>query len=205
MGIQPIKSNAVASTDIADAAGKSAEASSGESQTPAALYGDVLILGADSMPVYTTYTQTGDYADSTIVSNSATSDAAATSDDTSTTETTDDEKWQKIVSKYSDEPMTLKNYSKMLNDLCNAGILTQDDWATAVAAASSRAVGDSVELDLQNGILGDEDYLSGYTLDFSQLLDDLDDTQSKYYNADNNQSAFLQKLYSKLSESMKQN
>lgn len=200
MGIQSIVSGQVSKTDNTGVTIKTASKSGDMPKGSSALSGDVLILGFDNDTAYTTYTQKGEYAKSAVVSSASADSSKATSDEVSTTAPTDDEKWKEVTAKYRNKPMTLDNFAAMLDDLVNAGLITSDDSWAAIVTASRRSVHERVQMDLKNGILGDEKYIFNYPLDFLTLLDDLTDKQSKYYNPDLDQNrAAVQKLFTKLS------
>ena len=152
--------------------------------------GDILTLGSDEETIYSTYTNNGSFH-------------VTGTDISEGKEMTDDEKWEAINAKYSDEPMTLKNYCQMVNDLEASGLITFEERCAAHGNAMSIIENKTIEYDLQDGELwNDEIPASFYLMNFDELLSDVSDESKDYngYDAHNDQRAFLKSFYTKMAD-----
>lgn len=152
--------------------------------------GDIVMLGADEETEYPMYT------------NNGYSFHVTGTDISEGKEMTDDEKWDAIYAKYSGEPMTLKNYCQMVNDLEASGLINFEERVAATSHAMA-VIGDkTIDYDLQDGELWNEDIpASLYMINFDELFADLSNENRIYegYTASNDPRPFLSTFYTKMS------
>lgn len=165
--------------------------------------GDTLTIGEDTqLSEYVTYTSTGAIAGN--------EDSAALSGEpvinSNDAKPTDDEKWQSIISKYPRNGLLLDDYLQMLCDLASANLITMDELGAASSDAIYKDYCESVQLDMQDGILGNlSPSARSSSVDLMELLDGLQNNNTVYIGDPQkleNRQAFLKEFYTKISAYM---
>jgi hypothetical protein len=152
-----------------------------------ALSGDIVTLESNKENGYTTYTSAGIYSDSTNNSNASASSTL-----------TQDEKWDAITSKYRSSIMKYDDYTKMLDDLADAGLITSDE-KTAAAENAWKVIEEKKQAwDIEHNRVGSSAIPSRITIiHFDELISKLSDEKNATSVNETSDRAFLKAFYTK--------